>query len=202
MLCGCVTEEVMNVASKLLLISDLAIKTLCVYGSCFWQLQLPPVVFVVITVMLLVPCQLRCCLARIELVHCLTMFLSIYSCLQCFDAVGWDAGVVICLEWRADLHISQLIPLPPTVSCFSKIQIGFTFLVLAHPGNVCLCVQHTDEPCKLAEPIEMPFGADLCWLKNALSNEVHLGTNWRIWLNDPCAAEMQSYIRLLWPLVL
>ena len=28
--------------------------------------------------------------------------------------------------------MDQLMPLPLTVSCFSKIQIGFTFLVLAH----------------------------------------------------------------------
>jgi len=39
------------------------------------------------------------------------------------------------------------MPLPLTVSCFSKIQIGFTFLVPAHLGspgkgplNVCVCV--------------------------------------------------------------
>jgi len=43
--------------------------------------------------------------------------------------------VVICLERGADLHIAQLMPLPLTVACFSKIQIGFTFLVPAHPGN-------------------------------------------------------------------
>ena len=43
--------------------------------------------------------------------------------------------MVICLEQGADLHIAQLMPLPLTVSCFSKIQIGFTFLVLAHPGS-------------------------------------------------------------------
>jgi len=35
------------------------------------------------------------------------------------------AGVVICLERGADLHVAQLMPLPLTVSCFSKIQIGF-----------------------------------------------------------------------------
>jgi len=34
------------------------------------------------------------------------------------------------------LHMAQLMPLPLTVSCFSKIQIGFTFLVPAHPGNL------------------------------------------------------------------
>jgi len=31
--------------------------------------------------------------------------------------------------------IAQLMPLPLTVSCFSKIQIGFTFLVPAHLGS-------------------------------------------------------------------
>ena len=34
-----------------------------------------------------------------------------------------------------DLHMAQLMPLPLTVSCFSKIQIGFTFLVPAHLGS-------------------------------------------------------------------
>jgi len=44
-------------------------------------------------------------------------------------------GVVICLERGADLHMAQLMPLPLTVSCFSKIQIGLTFLVPVHPGS-------------------------------------------------------------------
>jgi len=56
--------------------------------------------------------------------------------------------VVICLEQGANLHMAQLMPLPLTVSCFSKIQIGFTFLVPARPGSpgkravkrVCVCV--------------------------------------------------------------
>ena len=62
----------------------------------------------------------------------------------------WGAGVVICLEQGADLHMAQLMPLPLTVSCFNKIQISFTFLVPAHPGSpgqravklvcVCMCV--------------------------------------------------------------
>ena len=43
--------------------------------------------------------------------------------------------MVICLERGADLHMAQLMPLPLTVSCFSKIQIGFTFLVPTHTGN-------------------------------------------------------------------
>ena len=43
--------------------------------------------------------------------------------------------MVISLERGADLHMAQLVPLPLTVSCFSKIQIGFIFLVPAHPGS-------------------------------------------------------------------
>jgi len=60
--------------------------------------------------------------------------------------------MVICLQRGTDLYTAQLMPLPLTVSCFSKIQIGFTFLVPAHPGSpgqravkrararVCVCV--------------------------------------------------------------
>jgi len=43
--------------------------------------------------------------------------------------------MVLCLEQGADLHMAQLMPLPLTVSWFSKIQIDFTFLVAAHPGS-------------------------------------------------------------------
>jgi len=58
--------------------------------------------------------------------------------------------MVICLERGADLHTAQLMPLPLTVSCSSKIQIGFTFLVPAHLGSpgkravkrVCVCVSY------------------------------------------------------------
>ena len=58
--------------------------------------------------------------------------------------------MVTCLERDADLHMAQLMPLPLTVSCFSKIQIGFTFMVPAHPGSpgkravkrVCVCVSN------------------------------------------------------------
>ena len=65
----------------------------------------------------------------------------------CKKTEWWGAGVVIYLERGADLHMAQLMPLPLTVSCFSKIQIGFTFLVAAHPGSrgqraikrLCVC---------------------------------------------------------------
>ena len=62
--------------------------------------------------------------------------------------------MVICLERGADLHMAQMMPLPLTVSCFSKIQIGFTFLVPAHLGspgkgplNVCVCVRACVRVC-------------------------------------------------------
>ena len=62
--------------------------------------------------------------------------------------------MVICLERGADLHTAQLMPLPLTASCFSKTQIGFTFLVPAHLGSpgqraikrVCVCVLYLANP--------------------------------------------------------
>ena len=68
-------------------------------------------------------------------------------CFKCLGAVGWVAGrasglnggVVAWLsvwsEVYTDLHMTQLMPLPLTVSCFSKIQVGFIFLVPAYPGS-------------------------------------------------------------------
>ena len=68
----------------------------------------------------------------------------------CKKTEWWGAGMVIfiCLERGADLHMAQLMLLPLTVSCFSKILIDFTFLVPAHPVSpgqraikrVCVCV--------------------------------------------------------------
>jgi len=66
----------------------------------------------------------------------------------CKKTERWGAGVVVCPGRDADLHMAQLMPLPLTVSCFSNIQIGFSFLVPALPGSpgrravkrVCVCV--------------------------------------------------------------
>jgi len=45
----------------------------------------------------------------------------------CTKVEWWGAGVVICLQRGADLHMAKLMPLPLTVSCFSKIQMGLPF---------------------------------------------------------------------------
>jgi len=61
--------------------------------------------------------------------------------------VGRQEGHLACkklsgevLAWlsvwsKVQTYMAQLIPLPLTVSCFCKIQIGFAFLVPAHPGS-------------------------------------------------------------------
>ena len=66
---------------------------------------------------------------------------------SCKKTEWLSTGMVICLQQGADLHMAQLMPLPLTVFCFSKIQIVYTFLVPAHPVdpdrgllNVCVCV--------------------------------------------------------------
>jgi len=89
------------------------------------------------------------------------MFLTLpaYSALTLL--VGWQEGHPACkklsgglLAWLSvwsevqTCIMAQLMPLPLTVSCLSKIQIGFTFLVPAHPGSpekmavkrLCVCV--------------------------------------------------------------
>jgi len=77
--------------------------------------------------------------------------------------VGWQEGHPACkkqsgglLAWLSGascrLAYAQLMPLPFTVSCFSKIQVGLTFLVPAHLGSprkravkcVCVCIYNAD----------------------------------------------------------
>jgi len=72
------------------------------------------------------------------------------------------------LERGADLLMAQLMSLPLTVCCFSKIQIGFTFLVPAHLGSpgqravitgLCVCVIQGDpktRPLNLTKRLIQP----------------------------------------------
>jgi len=92
--------------------------------------------------------------------------------------------MVNCLERSAFLHATQLMPLPLTVSCFSKIQIGFTFLVPAHPGSpekraaerVCVCAV---VPCgEKVTIIKIKLYVDVTPVGNA-SDQTHSRTHAR-----------------------
>ena len=79
------------------------------------------------------------------------------------------------------MHTAQLMPLPLTVSCSSKIQIGFTFLVPAHPGSpgqraikrvcVCVCVFHYIL-CNSDFDFTLFYNLSLCFIP--LEMHVHL----------------------------
>jgi len=74
----------------------------------------------------------------------------------CKKTEWWHAGVVVCLEQGVDLPMAPLMPLPLTVSCFTKIQIGFIFLVAARlcssgkraVKRVCVCVCVKNNICE------------------------------------------------------
>ena len=91
--------------------------------------------------------------------------------LACKKTEWRGAGVVVCLERDADLHIAQLMPLTLTVSCFSKVEIGFTFLVRVHSVSsgqravkwVCVCV------CVIALTCEMSPGACMSGIASELA---------------------------------
>jgi len=74
--------------------------------------------------------------------------------------------MVVCLELGADMHMAQLMPLPLTVSCFSKIQIALPFwyrLTRVVPekgplnGCVCVCVCQWYHGLCNSQLCNMPF---------------------------------------------
>jgi len=84
------------------------------------------------------------------------VYVSIFSAFSALTLlVGWQEGHPACkklssgmLVWLSVWSEMQTCIWPLIVSCFGKIQIGFTFLVPAHPGSsvkravkrVCVCV--------------------------------------------------------------
>jgi len=103
------------------------------------------------------------------------------------------AGVVICLERGADLQMAQLIPLPLTVSCFSKIQVGFTFLVLADPGSpgqravkrVCVChpmykayVESGSPEDSSGKGRSLAFTIASCWTTSRVAGALCVQVSW------------------------
>jgi len=95
--------------------------------------------------------------------------------------------MVVCLELGADLHMAQLMPLPLTVSHFSKIQIGFTFLVPTHLGSpgkraiercVCVCC----EECIAKLPAILPVSFEVCCVVMRCSFSCHRQPITTYWL--------------------
>jgi len=78
--------------------------------------------------------------------------------------VGCWCGYLSGARCTADLHMAQPMPLPLTVSCFSKIHIGFTFLVPAHPVGPR---ERADERGVL---FILCIVCLMCWLTNHLSH--------------------------------
>ena len=101
----------------------------------FWKNCFRYVILKFVQLMLMLPSVLWCC------------WLGSMKGIRPLKTEWWGVGVVISLEWGSDLYMAQMMPLPLAVSCFSKIPIGFTFLVLAHlgspgkgPSNMGVCV--------------------------------------------------------------
>jgi len=100
----------------------------------------------------------------------------------CIKLEWWGAGMVICLERGADLHMAQLMPLPLTISCFSKIQMGFIFLVPAYPGSpgkwaverVCVtlqAMQPNNSAVKRADLARLALGTKVAVARRQLTDD-------------------------------
>ena len=93
--------------------------------------------------------------------------------------------MVICLELGAVLHMDQLMPLPLNVSFFSKIQIGVTFLVPAHPGSPgkravkreCVCVPVREQS------VVMSISVYVCDLRQIFSEYSY---GYSMWAQGQC----------------
>ena len=88
------------------------------------------------------------------------------------------------------------MPLPLIVSCFSKIQIGFSFLVPAHPGSpgqravqrvcVCVCVlqaetrQHQNVQCYTFLLVSELYRETLVKTVDFYQTHLHLATQLRL----------------------
>jgi len=84
--------------------------------------------------------------AHVSVINCFTyLMIIIIVCIFLTLLVGWQEGHPACkklsaglLAWLCvwgEVQTCIWMPLPLTVSCFSKIQIGFTFLVPADLGS-------------------------------------------------------------------
>jgi len=113
----------------------------------------------------------------------------LWCCCLAFSAltllVGWQEGHPTCkklsggvLAWlsvwsEVQTCMAQLMPLPLAVSCFSKILIGFTFLVPAHLGSLRQWAVKWAHVCYLKFILRSTYNSDLqhviVFLRNIVS---------------------------------
>ena len=113
--------------------------------KAYFILQLPGIYMCVCISLLAVPLSVlldvffyHCCVFCLQCTAFSALTLSVgqqEGHPACKKTEWWGAGMVICLERSADLHSAQLMPLPLTVSCFSKLHMG-SHSVTCHPAEV------------------------------------------------------------------
>ena len=137
--------------------------------------------------------------------------LSVWRCIICFDAVGWasgrasglkklsywGAGVVICLEQGADLHMAQLMPLPLIVSCFSKIHIGFT-LEFADGLNLVICnTLFTKQEAKLVTYVAGPVKSTVDYIMVRQEDKDKI-RNVKVITSEECVPKHKLLVMDMW----
>ena len=113
--------------------------------------------------------------------------------------------MVICLEQGADLHMTQLMPLPLTVSFFSKIQIGFTFLEVPEKeplnGCVCVCVRACVRACVCVcchQQCSILLSAEKRWIGISLFPDRITASYHLCGMRDIMTSTLDNMINKLW----
>jgi len=95
--------------------------------------------------------------------------------------------------------------MPPPLRTFYFALYKYALYCYVHAAycdrrtdGVASSVCHDHEPCKTAEPIEMPLGCGMGYAQESTYEGAHSST----WRNCPCAAAIQPYVKLLPPLVM
>ena len=123
----------------------------------------------------------------------------------------WHSYVAICLERSADLHIAPLMPLLLTVSCFSKSQIGFTFLIAAYLGSsrkravkrlcVCMYVPPMYRKCRLFVCRTVPDQLHDAFVACVSSQQLGCGSSsvlpWQWWRRAESVLHCWSHCRYI-----
>ena len=106
--------------------------------------------------------------------------------------------MVICLELSTVLHMAQLMPLPLTVSCFSKIQIGYAFLIPAHLGGPRQrAVKRVRSCVRVCYSCRKMKSANCCWYSHFLSESFGLNGYVHVCVNSEMAASCHHWMTVM-----